>query len=194
MLSATHWLPQVSVNTNGYPNINIGVSPGKNVKVYVHLLMVAVFGGRRPLLEYFESRRKNPMPFQEVSHLCHIKSCVNPKHLVIETQFRNKLRENCWPYKNCIFDHGGRLCLLHNDISQEACQLLCNPVLDQENKLTGLSLAARIQQLLRLAQSFAVPAPGSLIDLQALLLTAEDPFETFEINKKIKYLTNNLEI
>lgn len=196
VLSASHWLPQVAINTNGYPNINIGVSLGKNIKVYVHLLMVAVFDGRRPLLQYFESRRDNAMPRQEVSHLCHIKSCVNPKHLVIETQFRNKLRGNCWPFHHCIFDHGGRLCILHNEISQETCQLLCNPMLDHENKNTGFSLAQRMIQLQRQGQSFegTIPPAENMIDLQAELLTSTDRLKKSEIDKKILYLNNHLEI
>lgn len=205
-LSSTHWLPQVATG-NGYPNINIRIGPGKNLKVYVHLLMKAVFEGRHRLVEYFESHAKNfDGPKLEVSHLCHERTCVNPHHLVIESHTRNRLREACRIFGICANIHNGRFCILGDLITAEASELIRNPVLsvDQENrgteKFTGFSFGERRDQLTRKGQAFegTIPVPENLLDLRAQLVgLAESIPETFErriIKKKIEMLESNMPI
>ena len=37
----------------------------------------------------------------DISHLCHLKSCVNPSHLVAETRKMNNDRKVCAKYRHC---------------------------------------------------------------------------------------------
>ena len=37
----------------------------------------------------------------EASHLCHIKSCFNPEHIVLESREMNKQRDACVAGKKC---------------------------------------------------------------------------------------------
>lgn len=42
---------------------------------------------------------------KEVSHLCHTKDCVNPRHLVLENHHINMSRQECLLAKNCLKSH-----------------------------------------------------------------------------------------
>lgn len=43
-------------------------------------------------------------PNTECSHLCHIKDCVNPDHIVIELKSLNKNRKHCTDQRNLTGD------------------------------------------------------------------------------------------
>ena len=51
---------------------------------------------------------------EDVSHLCHTPSCVNPAHLIQELHQRNSLRMNCKRTGICDCEHGGEQCLVLN--------------------------------------------------------------------------------
>lgn len=197
-VSTSHWLPKISTN-KGYPCVNVGTGNRcEEVKVYTHILTLAVFKGRRALMEYFESHHGDE-PRQEASHMCHQRRCVNPDHLVVEEQSRNKLREVCRITGYCLNGHEGRFCILDDPISDRDSQLLCNPVLDKENsvvKHTGFSLAERVDQLQKSQVSIinTIRVSETLGELQELKQITPFSPKYLEIMKKIESLNKNLEI
>ena len=65
----------------GYCQIRID-----KVKYYTHKIMLLA-----------DRKCGKVAPRMEVSHLCHRKRCVNPRHLTLETALQNKGRIGCMP-------------------------------------------------------------------------------------------------
>jgi len=74
-----------SVNTDGYAQVqrkNFHGS-GKKRNLLGHLLAIRASG------------RAAPGPKEQGSHLCHVRNCFEPSHLVVETIMLNNQRKGC---------------------------------------------------------------------------------------------------
>ena len=50
----------------------------------------------------------------DISHLCHRKTCVNPDHMDLEDRMTNIRRKQCVRNNDCVGHEGKRDCLLQN--------------------------------------------------------------------------------
>jgi len=90
------WLPQNSVRPDGYCGLKIPVPGGKYVNIMLHVLSCAAKMGQ----DLGERTT--------VSHLCGVRKCFNPEHLVAESQAVNNSRNSC-PGLKYICAHGVNL-------------------------------------------------------------------------------------
>lgn len=86
------WICGVKANKKGYCPMTIN-----NKTVLMHRLSIAFFGG--------------VSKSDEVSHLCHQPSCINPDHLRYESRKLNIERQKCNQKKKCNKHKGADDCL-----------------------------------------------------------------------------------
>jgi hypothetical protein len=84
------------LNSDGYGRICILWVDGLKKDCRAHRLSYMVFH------QTLELGQESQM---EVSHLCHVKRCVNPNHLVLEPHYSNMSRQACKISKFCLKTH-----------------------------------------------------------------------------------------
>lgn len=91
------WLPRHSVRPDGYCGVKVVPLPGaRSRNILLHVISCAAAMG--------EDLEANVT----VSHLCGVRRCFNPEHLIAESQAENNSRNGC-PGLRCICSHGVNL-------------------------------------------------------------------------------------
>lgn len=72
---------------------------------------------------------------KQVSHLCHNPTCINPDHLIVETQSENEARKECANKINVVTDIGGKRYYL----PAKACPHTPNCILREEYRYVSFS-------------------------------------------------------
>ena len=93
-----------SVNKDGYGVVRLKLPSGQTIHTTAHR---AVYMFKNKILEIPKEEQGHRL---EVSHLCHVRFCVNIEHLVLELASTNRER------KMCV---GSHVCIGHNP----ACML-----------------------------------------------------------------------
>ena len=91
------WIPPPNKVT-GYPELRLPPSLAKRFKM---------FSAKNPghMLYAFENGRIIKQSNHDMSHLCHNRICINPKHLVYEPRWVNNARKTCVKEGQCNGHH-----------------------------------------------------------------------------------------
>ena len=105
------WVSTYSVASNGYPQIGWGEPGGRRYMVSAHRASWTHQYGQIPAE-------------MTVDHLCHRKTCVNPDHMRLLTNFdnarRNRKNYGDWPLGECRHGHPDSQ-LVHRPGGKRAC-------------------------------------------------------------------------
>ena len=87
------WKPPPNAKT-GYPELKLHPPLAERFNI---------FSAKNPghILYIFENNIILNRFNYEMSHLCHIKTCINPNHLSYEPKWMNSVRRNCAKTRNC---------------------------------------------------------------------------------------------
>ena len=85
-----------SKNSDGYGILNVKWIDGARKQCRAHRLAYMI---------YYNTVDLGPQPQMEVSHICHVKNCLNPKHLVLEPHYINMSRQSCRHTGECLKMH-----------------------------------------------------------------------------------------
>lgn len=123
-MSTGHWISNACCadDKRTYTRIQIA-----NVKgLSCHQLLAGAFFGRKAMqgASADSSILSNNISDKVVSHLCHVKACVNPKHLVIESHSNNIARNKCAARGYCLGVHSGVSCVMFSSVEPDRFQEL----------------------------------------------------------------------
>jgi hypothetical protein len=86
----------LGTNFAGYSRLCVSLPKGQNIDIFGHRLAYALHYGFEALPKGFDGNDSSKLV---LNHICHNRSCVNPKHLEVITQRQNTSIEKRKPRK-----------------------------------------------------------------------------------------------
>ena len=90
-----------SLDRHGYGRKTVTWCPGKQPKCELAHRVAYMLHYKVTELPHMNHAGDN----LDVSHLCHIKHCINPDHLTFEPHSKNMSRDTCFKNGSCSMEH-----------------------------------------------------------------------------------------